>query len=1396
MPVSNEAIPSEIIDMLAFFKNTLRRILVLFLLTTCCMAGVWAQSYPVNFTSLTSKDGLSSNIIHAIVKDRFGWMWFATEDGLNRFDGNRFTVYRHIANDTNSLRSNDITCLHEDKTGNLWVGTNGGFLSFYDRKRDAFVNVRSYFGGKPINSAIKAICSDYQGRIWVSIFGGGLYVVEPAAKKMFKWPMVIANGHRASADTLVTRIFEDSKRRLWIGANDGLFLFDRNKGVFYAYRHSNEDAGSLVNNAVKTIAEDKKGNIWIGTAGGLSMLPPGGSRFRNFTHSVTNDKSLSNNFIYTVAANDDNTLWVGTEEGISIMDVETGACTIIKPDARSAYSLNRKSVRVIYIDEQGIYWLSTYQGGINKYNKNLNLFQGKQSNPFDPKGLSAPLVTSFAAGSNGNIFVGTDGGGLHSFDTKSGLFTRIKLPQETTASSGLAILALEKGSDGGLWIGTFANGLFHLNPATGKCRQFKQGTGSDSLNNNDIFCIKEDNTGKIWIGTNGGGVNVFDPASHTFRRYIPKPQNTTDVPLPLNSYIRCLEEDKQGHFWIGSHGTGVAMLDPVTNKCRVYNRTNSQLASDVVMSILEDHNGNIWVGTIGGGLNMLNKQRNQFVSYSEKEGLANGIVYKIIEDEQGLLWVSTNAGISSFDVNTKRFTNYTHYNGIQNNNFVMGSGIRLPDGELFFGGLDGFNFFYPRNLKQNKNVPPVLLTDLKVANQSVLPSAKGPIKEHISIVKEISLDYQQSFSLSYAALDYTSPEQNRYAYKLEGFDKTWIEAGHSKTAYFTNIDPGDYVFRVKASNNNGVWNAKEASVIIHIKPPLWRTWYAYLFYFLLIIGLLLFSRYRTLNRLRTTFAAEQEKLLARQVLEQERKEAEVARELDQLKIKFLTNLSHEFRTPISLIMAPVDTLLSKPTDEKTGGHLYMIKRNARRLLNLVNQLLDFRKMEEHELVLHTSQGEVIAFIKEVFDSFKDLSERKNIHYVFDSQVTGLFALFDHDKLERILFNLLSNAFKFTPSGGTIQLRLEKTDEHSDEKTTWLTIRVADTGIGIPEDKQAKIFERFFQNPTSAAILNQGSGIGLSITKEFVTMHGGTISVRSRAEEGTEFVVQLPFASIDHRDKALTEQAQRIAALQEAKEPALEDNTEKPTLLLVEDNDDFRFYLKDNLKAFYKVLEAADGRDGWQKALAHHPQLIVSDINMPLMDGIQLSQKIRADKRTSHIPIILLTALTGEDAQLKGLSTGANDYLTKPFNFEILHMRIKNLLQQNRTLQDTFTKQIKVLGADVEIESESARLMQKVLLYIEENLTDINLSVEGLSKHVGMSRSTLYNKMLELTGQTPVDYIRTLKLNKAAALLEKSDMNVAQIAYSTGFATPNYFAKAFKAKFNLSPSEYASLKRKH
>lgn len=1361
-----------------------------------------AQREDINFTSLTTKDGLSSNMVNAILKDRYGLLWLGTEDGLDKFDGHNFTVYRHKPGDPASLQANEILSLHEDKAGNLWVGTSGGSLSLYDRKRDAFINFPSNENGGAIgNNVITSICSDHLGKIWIAHYGG-VNILDPITKRISKIP--VASGRPDSFFTKISIcVFEDSQHRMWIGTDEGLFQFSPKTKSLTQFLHSSLDPESLSGNNINAITEDKKGNIWIGTRGGLSVLKSGNHGFINYRQNGDNARTLSSNVINSIAVDGDK-LWLATAEGLDVMDTQTGEITRFSPDHRNMHSLTAKPVRCVYIDGKGIYWLGTRGGGVNKYDRNLNLFNFVQSNAFDEKGLNAFIVTSFAEDKNGNVYVGTRRQGLSLFDRKTKLFQHFTLQSKRiNADNRLAIVALEMSRKNWLMIGTLSDGLFVFDPVSGKYHQLMQGTNAEDLNSNAVFCIKELRNGNKWVGTNGEGINVLNGENKVIVRYTPNPKAGNDVPLPINGYIRDIEEDRDGNIWIATHGGGIAVYNTTSRKFTIYNTTNSKLPIDKVQSLLEDSRGNIWAGTFGGGLSLFNKNTNQFTTFSEKDGLQNSTVYKILEDKAGLIWVSTNKGISSIDATTKEINNYNYHNGVQNNSFVHGSGLRLSNGALFFGGFEGFNYFNPEYLKKNKNIPPVLITDLRISNQSVAASEDGPITENIAVAKEINLDYKQNFALSFVALNYTSPEQNQYAYKLEGYDKDWNYVGASNVASYTNLAPGEYVFRVKASNNDGVWNTEGTSIKIYVHPPFWLTIYAYVFYAVVIIGLLLYSRYKGIQKLKRKFALEQQRNQA----EQERKEAERMHELDRLKIKFLTNLSHEFRTPISLILGPVDKLLSQEENRQSYGQLHMIKRNGRRLLNLVNQLLDFRKMEEHELKLHESKGELVSFVKEVSDSFKDLAERKKIDFVFKSGMDQLHTSFDHDKIERMLFNLLSNAFKFTLEGGQIRLELEKLENDASEQSkTWVSIKVSDTGIGIPKDKKEKIFERFFQHTTATTILNQGTGIGLSITKEFVKMHGGTINVESEVGIGTTFTIRLPFVSLITPKKSsevLSEKKERNIESEQFKElteevtkvDLLKSKTEMPSVLLVEDNEDFRFYLKDNLRLHYKIFEATNGKEGWQKALAHHPQLIVSDISMPCMDGIELSRKIKSDKRTSHIPVILLTALTGEEDQIRGLKTGASDYITKPFNFEVLNAKIRNLLVLNTTLKNTYTKQIKVVTPDVEIESEDEKLLKNIMLYLEENLTNPQLSVEELSRHIGMSRSSLYSKLLELTGQTPVEFIRSVKLDKAAVLLEKSDMNVAQIGYSVGFSTPNYFAKSFKAKFNMLPSEYMSKMRK-
>jgi signal transduction histidine kinase/ligand-binding sensor domain-containing protein/DNA-binding response OmpR family regulator len=1342
---------------------------------------VCAQEHNISFMNLSSADGLSSDMVNAILKDKYGYMWFATEDGLNKFDGNHFTTYRHNGKNNNSIGSNQVLALHEDAAGNLWVGTNAG-IAMYDRQADSFLNFDLLS-----NIAAISISSDALGKIWIGGHGG-LRILNARTRKFEKLSLFGSQSNPLMFKSIPT-LYRDRQNRMWLGANDGLYLYHSSRKKFMHYNIGNKTA----DNHVSAIVEDLKGNIWVGSIQGVSMLAQGKDSLVNYRHNPANPQSLSSNLVYAMGIEPQGTIWIGTEEGLNLLNPLNGKVVRVKQDGRNNYSLVGKAVKSILIDKQGIYWVATYHGGINKYDKNLPFFNLRQASPFDPMGLSASVVTSFARGEGPNVYVGTDGGGLNCFNLSTGRFTHPPLP---ATHKQLAILAMDRVEDE-LWIGTFLDGVFVYNIKTGKSRQILAGPGPREISSNEVFCIKKDSRGMVWIGTNGQGIDVYDPHKHTFYRY--NGGETGARHLPTNNFIRVIEEDKEGKMWVGTVGSGIAVLDVQAGKAQLLNTTNCNLPNNYILSIHQAQNGTVWVGTNGGGLSRYNKAAHSFESFSEENGLGNAVIYKILEDYSGKLWVSTNKGISSFDPQTLKFRNYWHHNGLQGRPFVMGAGLTLPNGQLFFGGAGGFNYFKPSELHTNKTQPRVVLTDLRIANHSVKPSESSAIREHISIANRINLDYRQNFSLSFVALNYTSPQENRYLYKLDNFDKDWNRVDKMNTAYYTNLDPGEYVFHVKAISESGDWSTPATSIRILVRPPIWLTPFAYLLYLVGVLSVLFYIRYLGIRKLKATFAAEQEKVKLLQRIEEERRESERKHEFDQSKIEFLTNLSHEFRTPISLIMGPVDHLLQTEPNSLKSQQLNMVRRNARRLLNLVNQLLDFRNIEERELKLNTAEGDFVAFARDVAESFKDLSERKQIRLEFRSAVRFYFTQFDHDKIERVIFNLLSNAFKFTLKGGNVAFAIERHNS-----CDGLKIIVTDTGVGIAENDKNLIFERFFRSSTSVAVLNQGSGIGLSITKEFVEMHGGTIEVESEPGKGTTFTVCLPLKESGHEEVIDTQIDADVDSTFQTDDieaelidlPADLQYEDIPTVLIVEDNDDFRHYLKTTLDQHYRIIEATNGKEGWQRVLSAHPQLVVSDISMPYVSGIELCQKIKADKRTSHIPVLLLTALTAEDDQLAGLEIGANDYLTKPFRADLLSMKIRNLLILNQQMKSAFTRQVKVVGSEIKIERENEKLLTKVVNHIEENLTNPQLSVQELSRSLGMSRGTLYSKILDATGQTPVEYIRAVKLDRAAILLEKSDMNVAQVCYSVGFATPNHFSRAFKSRFNQLPSEYMNNKRKH
>ncbi|NRF37791.1 hybrid sensor histidine kinase/response regulator transcription factor [Pedobacter foliorum] len=1371
---------------------------------------LFAQENVYQFSHLDISDGLSDNQVNAIYKDHRGFMWFGTMAGLSRYDGYEFKVFKHNSKDSTSLPNSYIVNIFEGPEKKIWIKSNRGF-SIYDPLTERFERFQDkHFKKYKIPGGyLKEIKTDNRGRFYFYIENQGIFCYDAIRDTTTGYVDKSDAPHSLDAGQ-ISDFIDDLKGNLWVIYTNGVldkFNLKKRK-VTNRYFTVKDHLGAQQNSF--NLNHDTEGNIFIYSAGNLSglyYLNVASDKFRYFGKKQDHSGLSSNNVSQVVEGADGN-IWIGTDHGgINILDKRTNKITYILSKENDLRGLNDNSVAGLYKDNNGIIWIGTFKKGISYYHKDIYKFP--RNNYLTGNNVIHKDINSFVEDKQGNLWIGTNGTGLMYLNRKTGeIKTYRNQPGNDNSLSSDVVISLCVDHLGTLWIGTYLGGLDSFDGQ--KFSHFKYTADPSGISDNRIYALLEDSSNRLWIGTLNGGLDLFDRNTKKFKHFNPSVENT------LNAYgISCIYEDKNKNIWIGTTA-GLSILDHRTGKFKqlVNDRKNSNsLIQNDVNSIVEDRRGWIWIGTVEG-ISIYNPTTGKFINLSEDIGLPENTALALLEDEEGHIWYSSRKGLYKISVvlSGKNYTfQYSKYNisdGLQGTQFNINAVYKTKAGELIFGGPNGFNIFSAGQIKNTGFPSELVITDLEVFYDKVRVAervnGRTILPEAITGLKHLTLSYKENiFSLQFAFLNYFSPNKITYKYNLEGFDGRWLTVpSEIRKATFTNLDPGEYTFYVRAFNENDVIPVAESKLTITILPPFWRTTWAYILYTLAIGLLLLFIRSRGISKLRREFALVQERIQARQLREQDRKEAERLRELDLLKIKFLTNLSHEFRTPISLILAPVDKLLIEAKEQRGHGQLTMIKRNARRLLNLVNQLLDFRKMEEQELLLNISDGEIVSFLKDATESFYDLAERKQIKLTFKSTIENLLVSYDQDKVERILFNLLSNAFKFTPSGGRVSVELQTLPHQTRKDKILLELKVSDSGIGIPKDKQEIIFERFFQNETSASILNQGSGIGLSITKEFVKMHGGEINIESEPGLGSCFTVHLnvAYAALSEQELAQAE-AIHLPQKETSKKDGGKASADKrlgtknaPVILLVEDNEDFRFYLKDNLSIFYKIEEASNGKEGWQKALALHPHLIVSDISMPEMNGNELCEKIKSDERTKHIPVILLTALTAEEEQLKGLETGANDYMTKPFNFEILHSKIKNLLTLHQTFKSTYSRQISMASPEMEIESDDAKFLNAALLYIETNLHNPQLSVEDLSRHIAMSRVSLYKKCLKVTGKTPVDFIRSVKLEKAAVLLEKSDKTIAEICYMVGFSTPNYFAKSFKIKYNVLPSEYIVEKR--
>lgn len=1350
---------------------------------------VEAQDEEYRFSRINVNHGLSHNQVKTIFRDERGFVWIGTISGLNRYDGYTFRTFIHEPGDSTSLISSDVNKVFEGPDGKLWIHTWSGINVYnpltesFDRNANRILRSHSIPDG-----FINDIKKDIKGNYWFIHQSEGLFRYTPSKKET----VAIAHDPDDTTRIATNRISswcQDQRGNIWLIHSNGILerlnsssLRVEYRNTFLARRFRNETL------EYQFIA-DRDGDLWFYITNrneGVFRFSPFSQEWMHIDQTGTQPR-LNTSIVRGIVEDEAGLLWIATDHGgINILDKRKGTITYVLNNPDDEKSLCQNSINVLYKDDDQIIWAGTFKNGLSYYHKNINRFRHYRNRASNPNSLPFNDINAIVEDERQNLWIGTNGGGLIYFDREKNSYTQyLHDPTNANSLSTNVIVSLCLDRHNTLWIGTYFGGLVSFDGRNFVCYR-NDPEDPSSLGDNSVWEIFEDSRGNIWVGTLSRGVDRFDRTTGRFAHY--NVENDTTIHA---NYVPAFMEDNDGNLWVGT-GYGIDVMNRETGQFTHYvSRVDdpSSLSNNSVLAFLEDSRGIVWVAT-HGGLNAFDKQTGTFKTFTIRDGLPHNSVLTILEDNNRDLWVSTPHGISNLKVRYDRskkdslviqFINYDEKDGLQGVQFNENAACKTSRGELIFAGANGFNLFKPESIGINMRVPDVILTDLQIFNKTVeigeVINGKVILDRSITSAERLVLDHDDNvFSLEFASLTRFHPEKGQYQYILEGFNREWTTTPASRRRVtYTNLDPGDYVFKVRAANNDGIWSDQYAQLHITVNPPFWKSGTAFIIYAIATLAALLLARWLILYNARIKFQ-----------IQQEREKAARLHELDMIKIKFFTNVSHEFRTPLSLILTPAEKMLKTTSDPDQRKQFQLIHRNARRLLNLVNQLLDFRKLEVQDVRYSPSEGDIISFIRDIFQSFSDLSEKNNIDFRFHTSVERLETLFDADKLEKILFNLLSNAFKFTPERGKVSLEI---DTSEGDAVKFLRIRIRDTGIGIAEDKRQRIFERFFQADLPKSLVNQGSGIGLSITREFVRIHGGTIEVESELGEGTCFTVLLPLKELAQQAVAVAELPELVVA-QHHEEITTPLDEGKPVLLLVEDNEDFRFYLKDNFQIHYRILEARNGRQGFALATSQMPDLIVSDIMMPEMNGIELCRKLKSDKRTSHIPVVMLTARTADEQRIEGFAAGADDYMSKPFNFEILHSRLNNLIARRKAFGKSFHQYIDIKTADVEITSVDEKLIQRAIEIVEQNIGESDFSVEKFSRELGMSRVHLYKKLLSLTGKSPIEFIRTIRLQRAAQLLKKSQLSVAEIAYQVGFNNPKYFSKYFKDEFNVLPSAYA------
>lgn len=1359
----------------------LKALLILFVCSLSVLC-VWAGHSKYSFYySQKLNEGISQLSVITICQDTRGYLWLGTRNGLNRYNGSAYTVFRHHPGDSLSLADNEINDICEDRENYLWIATSRGLSRMCLRTE----RIRNYFvpDGLP-STGILALMVDTSGRVWIGTRSGLCrYLSE---QDRFERVDFTGGGNDS-----VTALMEDKLGNFWIGTvANGVYQCNKQMQIINHY----DCRTGLSDNNISTIYEDSYNRIWVGCQqGGLNRIDVRNNKTTLYTSS---NSGLKNNYVRCLAEWEGEML-IGTFDGIYAYEPFTDQINEVTSYDEPSRTLGHFSVYSFCLDHTGTLWIGTYAGGVTWLSSLTDRFI--HHTPGKALNLQTGIYGSACVDKQKCLWIATEGYGLLQYDIVTGEAEFHLIDKKSYSVHNSNVIKAVYAEDDCIWCGTALGEVYRFDLATRRFSLFYKYPVELA-----VYDIVRDTDGNLWVGTSKGGyaLTCFTPSGERKTEF----RGLNGEKLYFSS-VRCLLEESPGVLLVGMRSAGLYRYNTRTGELTNFNASHPEqerrIPSNYISSILFLRSGDVWVSTYGGGIFQLDKQGGILRWVTEKDGLMGGDICKLLEGADGNLWMSSLQGISSYSPSTGEIRNFPFNNGIQLREFTYRGGVAMPDGTLCFTGNDGFITFYTPDMPMNRIVPPVVLEELLVNNHPVqADDATGILDGLLNETASISLKYNQNnLSISYKALNFINSEMNRYAYKLEGYDTDWNYVGERSAAYYTNLRSGTYLFRVKACNNDGVWNEEGKTLEIVIAPPLWGTWYAFLLYCLLVIGLVygVFHYFNTRRRLR-------------EKLRMEQKEKQQQEEFHQAKMRLFTNFSHELRTPLMLIITPFEELIKRlDLGVELRDKLGIIYKNAQRLLLLVNQLMDLQKNESGTIELKVTENNVYDFITEIYCAFNQIAQTNEITFTLDFKDKECRVWYDKVLLEKVVFNLLSNAFKYTPAGKDISMSVQciPAEELGEEyrkvvvpSAMYIMLQVVDAGCGIQLQEREKVFTPFYRVPETSGVNVPGTGIGLSLVHSIVQLHKGAIRIEDREDglEGARFVVLLPVSREAFTEEEINsipmETIGDTAFTQPMEKPQAsaigEIGSKKPVILLVEDDKDVRDYLHKSLEDDYEIIEAANGMKGYDKAVQCFPDLVLSDIMMPKRNGLELCSMIKNDVRIGHIPVILMTARSMVVHIKEGFQAGADDYVIKPFSMDVLRIRIQNLLQSREQLKKLYGKRFSPEVVGVNATSADERFSQKLYEIIEKNISNQNLGIEMLCEQIGISRANLYRKIKAISELSPTELIRNKRLEVALRYLKETNMSVSEVATLLGFNSHSYFSNSFKAFYGFTPTEFVQM----